>query len=176
MMKQSYELSPAELSEIKDLITSNGQIKMKVQEIEDKVYQTFEIHNQKEFENYVLQIQKVDPKIREINDYIKKCYMQSMEGEPFFIEIDFPPEFTPELVFEVKKNLTKNELEELVKFCIEYEHQHSRINPQDPNFGIGIERAFKLGQENFTYPEVFLFTDEHLPSTILSQALFKFSD
>jgi len=33
---------------------------------------------------------------------------------------------------------------------------------------MGMERAFKLGSDNFIYPEIFDFTDEHLPSTILS--------
>ena len=45
----------------------------------------------------------------------------SLEGEPFIIKIDFPEDITPEFVFEVKKNLTKNELEEFVKFRLEYE-------------------------------------------------------
>ncbi len=92
----------------------------------------------------------------------------SIEGEPFFIEIKFPPEMTSEFIFNVKKNLTKNELEEFVKYCIEYENSNGRINPQDPNFAMGMERAFKLGSDNFIYPEIFDFTDEHLPSTILS--------
>lgn len=79
----------------------------------------------------------------------------SIEGEPFIIEINFPQEITPEFVFEVKKNLTKNELEEFVKFCIEYESQNGKINPQDPNFAMGMERAFKMGSDNFIYPDSF---------------------
>lgn len=89
----------------------------------------YEIHNRKDFENYVINVEKKDSKIKEVNEYIKKCYKMSIEGEPFIIEISFPEEITPEFVFEVKKNLTKNELEEFVKFCIEYESQNNKINP-----------------------------------------------
>lgn len=39
-----------------------------------------------------------------------------------------------------------------------------------------MEKAFKMGSDHFIYPDSFQFTDEHLPQTILSQALFKFSD
>lgn len=100
----------------------------------------------------------------------------SIEGEPFIIDIQFPDDITSESVFEVKKNLTKNELEEFVKFCIEYENQNGKVNAQDPNFAMGMEKVIKRGQENFVYPDSFKFTDEHLPQTILSQALFKYSN
>lgn len=41
---------------------------------------------------------------------------------------------------------------------------------------VGIEKSFKAGNKNFNYPECFSFSDENLPSTILSQAIFRFSD
>lgn len=122
MMKQTYQLSKEDFNEIKELIVNNAQLKVKIQEIEDKVYQKYEIHNRSEFENYVQNIQSKDAMIKETSDYIKKCYKMSIEGEPFIIAINYPEEITPEFVFEVKKNLTKNELEEFVKFCIEYEN------------------------------------------------------
>lgn len=37
------------------------------------------------------------------------------------LDIKFPEEITSNFVFEVKKNLTKSELDEFVKFCVEYE-------------------------------------------------------
>lgn len=66
----------------------------------------------------------------------------SIEGEPFFYDIKYPPEMTKEFIFEVKRDLTKNELEEFIKICIEYEATHGGINPQDPNFAMSMERAF----------------------------------
>ena len=66
MMKQTYELSKEDFNEIKQLIVSNGQIKMRIQEIEDKVYQMYEIHNRKDFEKYVINVEKKDAKIKEV--------------------------------------------------------------------------------------------------------------
>lgn len=41
---------------------------------------------------------------------------------------------------------------------------------------MGIEECFKQANKNFEYPEVFSFNDEHLPSTIMSQAIFSFTE
>ena len=48
--------------------------------------------DQKDFERGK---KKKDAKIKEVNEYIKKCYKMSIEGEPFIIEINFPEEITP---------------------------------------------------------------------------------
>lgn len=145
-------------------------------QVEDKVYKKFEIYNRNEFETFTKSLAKKDTEVDGLMKDIRNSYAKALNGEVERLEITFPENLTKDLVLETKKKMVKDELESFLSFCLQYESRNGKINARDPSFQIGMEDSFKQVAKNFEYLEEFKFTEEHLPSTILSQAIFKFTD
>ena len=123
------------------MIMDNPHTKLLVDEIEDIVYKKFEIYNRTEFENFTNKLAQKDPQINKLMMNIKKSYQKALNGEIEILDIELPKAIDKDLVFNTKKQLTKEELEGFLQYYIQYESTHGRVNPQDIYFSQGLEEA-----------------------------------
>lgn len=143
---------------------------------EDAAYERNEIYERKAFEEQVRALSKTDPEIKELSLQIRTSYEKSLNGQYELLSLEYPKEITPELAFDIKKNILKLELKEILGFILKLREVNPRVDLQNIEVRQGLEIHVQEKLQGFQYPALLEFTEDYYPSTIHSQLLIRFAD
>lgn len=85
------------------MITNGPNFKVKIEEIEDKVYQKNNIIDRKVFESVALELSKNDPEIKALMQSIRNTYTKSLNGESSDFDGVIPLTITSDLLLDLRK-------------------------------------------------------------------------
>ncbi len=96
------------------MVEKDPRIVSMLEKAEDAVYERNDVYDRKAFEEQVKAMQLTDPEIKRLSQSIKGSYEKAFTGQYEILDIQYPSIIDEELVFNVKRDITKMELKEMV--------------------------------------------------------------
>ena len=103
MQTRREQIPPQYMDDIRQMIINGPNFKLKIEQIEDTVYQKHNIIDRKVFERVTQELAERDVEIKQIMQKIKTLYVKALDGQSQEFDGVIPLSITSEMLLDLRK-------------------------------------------------------------------------